>query len=39
MTITLATLVMPENRVSGNKRMKDWSSKVLRIRMTISVDS
>jgi hypothetical protein len=38
LTTTLATLVMLENRGSGNKRMKDWPSKVLRIYMTNSVD-
>jgi hypothetical protein len=38
LTTTSATLVMLENRGSGNKRMKDWSSKILRIHMTISVD-
>jgi hypothetical protein len=29
---------MLENRGSGNKRMKDWPSKVLRIHMANSVD-
>jgi hypothetical protein len=38
LTTTSATLVMPENRVSGNKSMKDWPSKVLRIRMTNFMD-
>jgi hypothetical protein len=39
LTITLATLVMPENRGTSNKRMKDWPRKVLRIHMTKSVDN
>jgi hypothetical protein len=34
LTTTSATLVMLENRGSGNKRMKDWPSKVLRIHTT-----
>jgi hypothetical protein len=38
LTTTLATPVMLENRGSGNKRMNDWPSKVLRIHMTNSVD-
>jgi hypothetical protein len=29
---------MPKNRGSGNKRMKDWPSKVIRIHMIIFVD-
>jgi hypothetical protein len=29
---------MPENRGSGNKRMKDWPNKVLGIHTTNSVD-
>jgi hypothetical protein len=29
---------MTENRGSGNKRMKDWTSKVLRIHMINYVD-
>jgi hypothetical protein len=39
LTTTSATPVMLENRGSGNKRMKDWSRKVLRIHMTNSVDN
>jgi hypothetical protein len=38
LTTTSATPVMLENRGSGNKRMKDWPSKVLRIHTTNSVD-
>jgi hypothetical protein len=38
LTTTSATPVMLENRESGNKRMKDLPSKVLRIHMTNSVD-
>jgi hypothetical protein len=39
LTTTSATLVMLENRGSDNKGMKDWSSKVLKIRTTNSMDS
>jgi hypothetical protein len=35
---TSATPVMLKNRGSGNKRMKDWPSKVLRIHITNFVD-
>jgi hypothetical protein len=35
---TSVTPVMSENRGSGNKRMKDWPSKILRIHMTNFVD-
>jgi hypothetical protein len=35
---TSATPVLLENRGSGNKRMKDWPSKVLRIHITNYVD-
>jgi hypothetical protein len=38
LTTTLATLVMLENTGSGNKKMKDWPSKVLRIHTTNSMD-
>jgi hypothetical protein len=38
LTTTSATLVILENRGSGNNRVKDWPSKVLRIHMTNSVD-
>jgi hypothetical protein len=38
LTTTLATPVMLENRGSGNKRMKHWPSKVLRIHTTNSID-
>jgi hypothetical protein len=38
LTTTSTTLVMPENRGSGNKRMKNRPSKVLRIHMANSVD-
>jgi hypothetical protein len=38
LTTTLATLVMAENRGSGNKRMKDWASMVMRIHPTNSLD-
>jgi hypothetical protein len=34
----LATPDMPENRASGNRRIRDWLSKVSRIHMTNSVD-
>jgi hypothetical protein len=39
LTTTLATLDMQENRASGNRRIRDWSSKVSRIHMTNSVDN
>jgi hypothetical protein len=38
LTTTSATPVMLENRGSGNKRMKDWPRKILRIHMTNFVD-
>jgi hypothetical protein len=38
LTTTSTTSVMLKNRESGNKRMKDWSSKILRIHTTNSVD-
>jgi hypothetical protein len=38
LTTTPATPVMLKNRGSGNKRMKDWPSKVLRIYTTNSMD-
>jgi hypothetical protein len=38
LTTTSATPVMPENREIGNKRMKDWPSKILRIHTTNYVD-
>jgi hypothetical protein len=36
LTTTLEKLDMPENRASGNRRIRDWSSKVSRIHMTLS---
>jgi hypothetical protein len=39
LTTTSTTLVMPENRGSGNKRVKDCPIKVLRIYMTNFMDS
>jgi hypothetical protein len=36
---TSATPVVPENRGNGNRRMKDWPNKVLRIHTTNSGDS
>jgi hypothetical protein len=38
LTTTLATSVMLENKGSGNRRMKDWSGRVLRIHMIKFVD-
>jgi hypothetical protein len=38
LTTTSATLVILENRGSGNKSMTDWPNKVLRIHMTNFVD-
>jgi hypothetical protein len=38
LTTTLATPIMLKNRGSGNKRMKDWPNKVLRIYTTNSMD-
>jgi hypothetical protein len=38
LTTTSATPVMMENRESGNKKMKDWPSKVLRIYTTNYMD-
>jgi hypothetical protein len=38
LTTISTTPIVLENRGSGNKRMKDWPSKVLRIHMTNSVD-
>jgi hypothetical protein len=38
LTTTSVTPVMPENKESDNRRMKDWPSKVLRIHMTNSMD-
>jgi hypothetical protein len=38
LTTTLTTPVVLENRGSGNKTMKDWPSKVLRIHMKNFMD-
>jgi hypothetical protein len=38
LTSTLTAPVMPENRGSGNWRLKDWPSKILRIHMTNSMN-
>jgi hypothetical protein len=38
LTTTSATPIMPKNRGSGNKRMEDWPSKVLRIHTINSMD-
>jgi hypothetical protein len=38
LTTTSTALVMPKNRESGKKSMKDWPSRVMGIHMTNSVD-
>jgi hypothetical protein len=38
LTTTLTTPDMLKNKASGNRRIRDWLSKISRIHMTNSVD-